>query len=129
MVFVVLQCDRTYYSFSFWRDYVQACRALAAQCGVSMRDLDRAPMAVFERKPTARPMRVTARMKVRDMSRVPGLTEHAHPVTAHDFRHVGGRVAMAYQFRLEVWELTYFREIRDELEIGLLVYHIGWIHE
>jgi hypothetical protein len=37
-----LQCDRTYYSFSFWREYVRACRALAAQCGVSMRDLDRA---------------------------------------------------------------------------------------
>ena len=37
-----LQCERTYYTFAFWREYVRACRALAAECGVSMRDLDRA---------------------------------------------------------------------------------------
>lgn len=37
-----LRCEQKYYSFSFWQEYVQACRALAVQCGVSMRDLDRA---------------------------------------------------------------------------------------
>jgi hypothetical protein len=37
-----LQVKRTYYTFDFWWDYVRACRALAAECGVSMRDLDRA---------------------------------------------------------------------------------------
>ena len=43
-------------------------------------------------------------MKVRTMSRVPGLTEHAHPVASHDFRYIGGRVAVTLQLRLE--ELT-----------------------
>ena len=33
---------RSYYTFDFWQDYVQACRALAVQCDVSMRNLDRA---------------------------------------------------------------------------------------
>ncbi|MGD0500411.1 MAG: hypothetical protein ABSC23_18470 [Bryobacteraceae bacterium] len=37
-----LQCERRYYTFEFWRSYVQACRALAVDCGVSIRDLDRA---------------------------------------------------------------------------------------
>jgi len=37
-----LQCERTSYTFSFWREYVQACRALATECAVSIRDLDRA---------------------------------------------------------------------------------------
>jgi hypothetical protein len=37
-----LQVKRSHYAFSFWWDYVQACRALAAECGVSMHDLDRA---------------------------------------------------------------------------------------
>ncbi len=37
-----LQCERSYYTFDFWQAYVQACRALAVDCGVSMRDLDRA---------------------------------------------------------------------------------------
>jgi len=37
-----LRCERTCHSLAFWRDYVQACRILAAECGVSMRDLDRA---------------------------------------------------------------------------------------
>jgi len=32
----------TSYRFGFWRAYVRACRALAAQAGVSMRTLDRA---------------------------------------------------------------------------------------
>jgi hypothetical protein len=34
--------ERSHYTFEFWLDYVQACRARAAECGVSMRDLDRA---------------------------------------------------------------------------------------
>ncbi len=34
--------QRTTYSERFWQDYVAACRALAAEHGVSMRDLDRA---------------------------------------------------------------------------------------
>jgi hypothetical protein len=29
-------------TFKFWWAYVQACRALALECGVAMRDLDRA---------------------------------------------------------------------------------------
>jgi hypothetical protein len=37
-----LQVERSYYTFEFWWEYVQACRALAAECGVSMRELDRA---------------------------------------------------------------------------------------
>ncbi len=37
-----LHCERSHYTFDFWWDYVQACRALAADCGVSIRDLDRA---------------------------------------------------------------------------------------
>jgi hypothetical protein len=37
-----LQVERSYYTFNFWQDYVQACRALAVECDVSMRDLDRA---------------------------------------------------------------------------------------
>jgi hypothetical protein len=37
-----LQAERSYYTFDFWWDYVQVCRALTAECGVSMRDLDRA---------------------------------------------------------------------------------------
>jgi len=37
-----LQAERSYYTFDFWWDYVQACRALADECGVLMRDLDRA---------------------------------------------------------------------------------------
>ena len=31
-----------FYTFDFWWEYVQHCRALAKQCGVSMRVLDRA---------------------------------------------------------------------------------------
>jgi hypothetical protein len=34
--------QRTIYSETFWQDYVAACRDLAYQNGVSMRDLDRA---------------------------------------------------------------------------------------
>ena len=37
-----LQVERSYYTFEFWRAYVQACRTLATDCCVSMRDLDRA---------------------------------------------------------------------------------------
>ena len=34
--------QRTVYSETFWQDYVAACRGLARQHGMSMRDLDRA---------------------------------------------------------------------------------------
>lgn len=37
-----LNCEKRRDTFKFWWDYVQACRALAVECGVSMRDLDRA---------------------------------------------------------------------------------------
>lgn len=42
--------QRTVYSDTFWQDYVAACRVLARQHGMSMRDLDRALWAW----PTAR---------------------------------------------------------------------------
>ena len=65
-------------------------------------------------------------MKVRTVSKVPGLTEHPHPVASHDFRDVGGRVAVAYQFRGEDWEVRYRVEMRDVLEsIGLIVLKFG----
>jgi hypothetical protein len=31
-----------FYTFDFWWEYVQSCRARAKECGVSMRVLDRA---------------------------------------------------------------------------------------
>jgi hypothetical protein len=37
-----LQYERSYYTFAFWWEYLCACRALAVECHVSMRDLDRA---------------------------------------------------------------------------------------
>jgi hypothetical protein len=37
-----LQCQRSYYTFDFWWAYVQACRTLAKDCNVTMRNLDRA---------------------------------------------------------------------------------------
>jgi hypothetical protein len=37
-----LQVERSYYTFDFWQDYVRACRNLAVECGVTMRNLDRA---------------------------------------------------------------------------------------
>jgi hypothetical protein len=37
-----LNCEKRRDTFEFWWGYVQACRALAAECGVSMRDVDRA---------------------------------------------------------------------------------------
>lgn len=36
------QTQRTVYSETFWQDYVTACRGLAIQHGLSMRELDRA---------------------------------------------------------------------------------------
>jgi len=37
-----LNCEKRGDTFEFWWSYVVACRALAVDCGVSMRDLDRA---------------------------------------------------------------------------------------
>ena len=37
-----MQCDRSHYTFDFWCNYVRTCRLLAVDCGVSIRDLDRA---------------------------------------------------------------------------------------
>lgn len=67
-------------------------------------------------------------MKVRTMSRVPDLTENAHPVAPQDFRYVDGRMA-TLQFRLEEMELLYLVEIRDVLGLGLLVDHMVRINE
>ena len=36
-----LNCEKRRDTFESWWGYVQACRALAAECGVSMRDVDR----------------------------------------------------------------------------------------
>ena len=37
-----LNCEKRRDTFEFWWSYVQACRDLAAECGLSMRDVDRA---------------------------------------------------------------------------------------
>lgn len=37
-----LNCEKRGDTFKFWWGYVQACRALADECGLSMRELDRA---------------------------------------------------------------------------------------
>jgi hypothetical protein len=52
----------------------------------------------------------------RSISSVPGFPEHPHPVASQDFRDVDERVAVAYQFRAEDWEVRYLIEILDVLE-------------
>jgi hypothetical protein len=37
-----LGSEQQYYTFEFWWQYVTTCRAIAAECNVSIRDLDRA---------------------------------------------------------------------------------------
>jgi hypothetical protein len=56
---------------------------------------------------------------------VPGMAEHAHPISPEDFRDIGGRVAVAHQFRAEEREVLYLIEILDVLEIGRIVEHRG----
>jgi uncharacterized protein len=59
-------------------------------------------------------------------SRVPGLAEHAHPVSSQDFCYVCGRVAATHQFRAEDWNVGHLVEILDVLEsVRLIVGHLG----